>query len=160
MGYGTNYGTNFGTAATRTAGTTDEEILAGNSSVYYKIYCLQYANLSVDIGFNSALYNLSLYVYNNSVYPANYSSNTGVDYQNCSVICNLTGFYYVKVNTTNDSNWQFELNITLVGGSTYPLIPGFEYIFIFVGIFLTIGIITLFKRKKNSSDLIVQNISS
>ena len=158
MGYGTEYGISFVTAVTRPGGTTDEEVYAGNFSVFYKIYCLQYANVSVDIGFNSALYNLSLYVYNNTAYPTDYSNSTGVDYQNCSITCNLTGFYYIEVNTTNNSNWQFELNITMVGGSAFPLIPGFEIIYILVGLALTIGFLVLFRRKENSNSVMLQNL--
>ena len=153
MGYGTEYGTSFGTAVTRTAGIYDEEINAGDDSALYKIYCFQYANLSVDIEFNSSLYNVSLFIYNNSWTRAANSSNIGVDYQNCSIICNLTGFYYIRVDTTNESNWEFQLNITLLGGSTYPLIPGFEFIYIFIGIILIICVyIPVIKRKSSKNN--------
>ena len=154
MAYGTEYGTTYGTAVTKTAGIYDEEICAGDSSARYKIYCFQYANLSVDIEFNSSLYNLSLFIFNNSWTCADNSSNIGVDYQNCSIICNLTGFYYIKINTTNDSNWEFQLNITLLGGSTYPLIPGFEFIYIFISIILIICVyIPIIKRKNSKNNI-------
>ena len=153
LGYGTDYGTNLSTAEEIDDGVRYEEIFAGNESVYYKFFCHVEANVTVDIAFNMSDFNLSLYVLVNSTPNsgiADYSNATGNDYQNCSITANLTGYYYINVSTNHTLNWNFTLNLSIVGGRIIfsPWIPGFEVIFIVFGLILSVGIMYRLKFAK------------
>ncbi|NHI94887.1 MAG: hypothetical protein EAX96_20530 [Candidatus Lokiarchaeota archaeon] len=156
-GYTAEDGSSFANAMTRTPGNYIEEIPAGKSEIYYKVYCLLDANFSVNISFNSSKYNLSLFLYSSINNLSDSSDTFGNDYQNCSIKCNLTGYYLIKINTIYILGCEFDLNISLVGGYEYPilLIPGFEFVSIISALLIIICVFFLFKRIK-----VLKNIRS
>ena len=156
--YGTEYGTSTGTAISRASGVHYEEIYAGNKTVFYKFYSNIGANVTVDIAFNMSDFNLTLAVLASSTSAGivDTSDIFGNDYQNCSIRVNLTGYYYINVSSNYTLNWNFTLNLTIVGGRVIfsPWIPGFEMVYMLFGIVITVGIILWFKNNKKKELLI------
>ena len=158
-GYGTDYGTTVELGTEREEGIHYEEVHAGNLSVYYKFYCNIEANVTVDIAFNMSDFNLSLYVLVNTTPNkgiADFANITGNNYQNCSMIANLTGYYYINVSSNYTLNWNFTMNLTIVGGRILfsPWIPGFEVVYILFGLIISVGIVFWFKNNKKRLDLV------
>ncbi|NHI91984.1 MAG: hypothetical protein EAX96_05735 [Candidatus Lokiarchaeota archaeon] len=132
----TAYSTSQSTAESKPPGIYNEHLNTGDESAYYKIYCYNSAIIYVNIAFNypSDLLYLQIRYQFNSTNSANSAA-----FQNASMICNDTGFYYWRINDakTGLGDVDFELNITIVGewaldapATPQPQVPGFEALII------------------------------
>jgi len=118
----------------------------------YRLYCNDGSELNVTITFDPGLYiEWDVYIFNSTNHTV--SDSTNLPYylgsNNCTIICNYTGYYYTGIRN-NDStvSHAFNLIISIDAPPGTPPIPGFEFVFLMLGMVMAIGLITWLRKDK------------
>ena len=137
----------FSTAKMRYNGTYSEihNSSANAGAEVYLIFCYNESELNVTTTFDSGLYiDWDIYIHNST--ESKRSESTDLPYSlgsnNCTVICNYTGYYYAVIRN-NDSSVSHAFTLIISGSINAPqtpLIPGFEFIFLILGIVMALGL--------------------
>ncbi|MHA1270889.1 MAG: hypothetical protein ACTSPY_13935 [Candidatus Helarchaeota archaeon] len=136
-----NYGSDFSSAVEIYSGTTNDYFRDGEDTGYYKVLCTSMTWL--DVSFNCTFSNaMTLTIYDPSQQKVARNTYTGSGfYARITLTCSANGYYYLKVNRSSTSG-TLNLTITLdLRVHTTNPIPSFEFVCIFIGTFIAIGII-------------------
>ena len=132
---------------------------ADNGFELYLLYCNIGSTLNVTVTFDTGLYiNWGIYLLNST---QEFVANSYLPYylgtDNCTIICNYTGYYYAAI-VNNDSDFSHIFTLIISGSINTPVtppIPGFEFIFVISGVLMSLGIIFFLKNSKKKQSIIL-----
>ncbi|MFX1296560.1 MAG: hypothetical protein ACFFD2_17095 [Promethearchaeota archaeon] len=149
-------GETFGTATTLTEGLHINEWVSYPfyTTMYWKVSCSAGDTLYVAMFFEDT-FNRQLYLFDPAqqqlcanVTPYGPAGDT-IYIVECQTTCPTDGWYYIKVNTTESMMGAFIFSfIIIIKPGTQQNIPGFEFLFVFFGFIVLLGVAVFFKNQK------------